>query len=458
MKIVIVGVGKIGRKLAEQLCKENHDITVIDQQSDRLEETSEELDILCVEGNGATAATQLEAGVDTADLMIACTSEDELNLLCCLVAKKLGAKHTIARVRTPEYDSELSLIWDDLGLSLSVNPELQCAEEMARSLRTPSAIKTDTFAGGNVELLMFQLPADSALVGKTLMDLPSLIRSKVLVCTVERGENEVYIPSGSFRLEAGDRICFVASRKDAQGFFRQMGLFSGRIRSALIVGGGRIAYYLARLLLDSGLSVTIIESDYARCEQLSDLLPKATVLHGDGTNEDFLGEAGLASVDTFAALTGMDEENILMGLFVRRKYPRTKVVTKVNRSSYESILNTMDVGSIYNPRITTSNLICRYARSMENSLSSSKIETLYKLCGGRVEALEFRVAEGSPVCGQELMKLPVKKNILIGCITRAGKVIIPSGHDTIEPGDSVIVVTTVTGLAELDDILDARRG
>ena len=458
MKIVIVGVGKIGRKLAEQLCKENHDITVIDQQSDRLEETSEELDILCVEGNGATAATQLEAGVDTADLMIACTSEDELNLLCCLVAKKLGAKHTIARVRNPEYDSELSLIWDDLGLSLSVNPELQCAEEMARSLRTPSAIKTDTFAGGNVELLMFQLPADSALVGKTLMDLPSLIRSKVLVCTVERGENEVYIPSGSFRLEAGDRICFVASRKDAQGFFRQMGLFSGRIRSALIVGGGRIAYYLARLLLDSGLSVTIIESDYARCEQLSDLLPKATVLHGDGTNEDFLGEAGLASVDTFAALTGMDEENILMGLFVRRKYPRTKVVTKVNRSSYESILNTMDVGSIYNPRITTSNLICRYARSMENSLSSSKIETLYKLCGGRVEALEFRVAEGSPVCGQELMKLPVQKNILIGCINRAGKVIIPNGHDTIEPGDSVVVVTTVTGLAELDDILDTRRG
>ena len=458
MKIVIVGDGKIGSTLAEQLCSEGHDITVIDRLSERLEQTSEDLDILCIEGNGVTVATQMEAGVDTADLLIAVTSEDEVNLLSCLVAKKLGAKHTIARVRNPEYDSELSLISDDLGLSLSVNPDLQCAEEMARSLRIPSAIKTDTFAGGNVELLTFQLPADSVLVGKTLMELPSLIRAKVLVCAVERGEKEVHIPSGSFRLEAGDRICFVASRKNAQGFFRQVGLSSGRIRSALIVGGGRIAYYLARLLLDSGLSVTIIEADYARCEQLSELLPKATILHGDGTNESFLLEAGLASTDAFAAMTGIDEENILISLYARRNYPKTKVVTKVNRRSFESILKTMDIGSVYNPRFTTSNRICRYARSMENSLSSSKIETLYKLCGERVEALEFRVAEGSPVCGQELMKLPVRKNILIGCITRAGKVIIPSGHDTIEPGDSVIVVTTVTGLAELDDILDARRG
>ena len=456
MKIVIVGDGKIGSTLAEQLVREGHDVTVIDQKEERLKHTSEELDILCVQGNGATYETQMEGGVDSADLLIAVTATDEVNLLCCLVAKKLGAKHTIARVRNPEYVSELSLISDDLGLSLSVNPELQCATEIARSLRIPSAIKADTFAGGNAELLKFQLPMDSRLVGKTLMELPGLIRAKVLVCAVERGENEVYIPSGSFRLEAGDRISFLASKKDAQAFFRQVGLSAGRIRSVLIVGGGRTSFYLARQLLDAGLSVTVIDESYERCEQLAELLPKAEILHGDGTNESFLRESGVESVDAFAAMTGIEEENILIGLFVRRTWPKIKVITKIDRNSFRSIVDTMDIGSAYNPRNSTANLICRYARSMENSLSSSKIETLYKLCGGRAEALEFRVADASPVCGVELMNLKLKSGILISCISRVGQVIIPSGHDVIRPGDTVVVVTSVTGLTDLSDILDQR--
>ena len=438
MKIVIVGDGKVGSTLAEQLSREGHDITIVDRSPDPLQQTTEDLDILCIEGNGATYETQLEAGVDSADLLIAVTASDELNLLCCLIAKKAGAQHTIARVRNPEYNAELPLITEDLGLSLSVNPELTCATEIARSLRLPSAMRADTFADGHVELLQLILQPDSPLAGKTLMELPSLTRSNVLIGAVQRGEHDnVTIPGGAFRLEAGDRIMLISTPHSAQTFFRQLKLGASRIRQVLIVGGGRIAYYLARQLLESGLDVKIIEKDYSRCEELSEFLPKATILHGDGTNEAFLREAGIAQTDAFASLTGMDEENILMSLYVRKSFPRVKVITKVNRASFQSI--------------------CRYVRAMQNSVGS-KVETLYKLVGGKVEALEFQVAEGSPVCGTPLSTLRLRRNLLIASINRGGKIIIPSGSDTIEPGDTVIVITTITGLSDLGDILDRRKG
>ena len=338
-----------------------------------------------------------------------------------------------------------------------MNPELLCATEIARTLRIPSAIKTDTFANGHVELLKVQIPQDSLIAGKTLMELPSLVKAKILICAVERGEQEVYIPSGSFRLEAGDRISFVASIRDAQAFFHQIKLASSRVRTVLIVGGGHIAYYLAKQLTDLGVGVKITEVNYERCLQLSSLLPKAEILHGDGTNEGFLRECGVAQTDAFAALTGIDEENVLMGLYVRKTFPKVKVITKINRYSFQSIIETMDLGSVFNPRFSTSNVICRYARSMQNSLGSN-VETLYKLVGGKAEALEFRVAEGSAVCGIPLQTLRLRQNLLIGCINRAGKILIPSGQDTIEPGDTVVVVTSVTGLNELDDILEKRRG
>lgn len=460
MKIVIVGDGKIGSTLAEQLSREGHDITIIDRSPKPLQQTSETLDILSVEGNGATYQTQIEAGVDTADLMIAVTASDELNLLCCLVAKKLGAKHTIARVRNPEYDGELSLIQDDLGLSLSVNPELTCASEMARSFRVPSAIKADTFAGGRVELLQVRITPESPLVGRTLMELPALTRTRVLICAVERGdqeEQEVYIPYGSFRLEANDRISLIAEPRTAQTFFKKTRLAASPVHQAMLVGGGRIAYYLAKQLLDSGVDVTVIDSDYTRCEELAELLPKATILHGDGTDETFLRESGIAETDAFATLTGIDEENVLMGLYIRKTYPKVKVITKLNRNSFRNIIDTMDVGSVFNPRHSASNLICRYVRAMENSVGS-KVETLYKLVDGKVEALEFRVAENADFCGIPLQTLKLRKNLLIGSIFRNGKVITPSGQDTLEPGDSVIVVTTITGLSDLRDILEKRKG
>ena len=260
MKIVIVGDGKVGSTLAEQLSREGHDITIVDRSPDPLQQTTEDLDILCIEGNGATYETQMEAGVDSADLLIAVTASDELNLLCCLIAKKVGAQHTIARVRNPEYNSELPLITDDLGLSLSVNPELTCATEIARSLRLPSAMRADTFADGHVELLQLLLREDSPLAGKTLMELPALTRSNVLIGAVQRGEDSVTIPGGSFRLEPGDRVLLVSTPRSAQSFFRQTKQDSTRVRQVMLVGGGRIAYYLAKQLLESGLDVKIIES------------------------------------------------------------------------------------------------------------------------------------------------------------------------------------------------------
>ena len=457
MKIVLVGGGKVGAALARQLSEEGHNVTVVDTNKVRVEHIGESYDVMSILGNGSSITTLSEAGVEDADVFIAVTGSDELNLLCCMFAKKAGHCHAIARVRNPMYVEELNLIKDDLGLSLSVNPELLCATEIARTLRIPSAIKTDTFANGHVELLKVQIPQDSLIAGKTLMELPSLVKAKILICAVERGEQEVYIPSGSFRLEAGDRISFVASIRDAQAFFHQIKLASSRVRTVLIVGGGHIAYYLAKQLTDLGVGVKITEVNYERCLQLSSLLPKAEILHGDGTNEGFLRECGVAQTDAFAALTGIDEENVLMGLYVRKTFPKVKVITKINRYSFQSIIETMDLGSVFNPRFSTSNVICRYARSMQNSLGSN-VETLYKLVGGKAEALEFRVAEGSAVCGIPLQTLRLRQNLLIGCINRAGKILIPSGQDTIEPGDTVVVVTSVTGLNELDDILEKRRG
>ena len=459
MKIVIVGDGKIGSTLAEQLSREGHEITIIDRSGEPLQQTSEDLDILCVEGNGATYATQMEAGVDSADLLIAVTMSDELNLLCCLVAKKIGARHTIARVRNPEYSGELSLISDDLGLSLSVNPELLCATEIARTLRIPSAIKTDTFANGHVELLKVQIPPDSILAGKTLMELPgpgqgqnSDLRGRARRAgrsTFRRARSGWRRATASRSLHRSATRRRFSTRSSSPRLARADG--HDRRRRAHRVLSGQAADRPRHGRQDHR------RSNYERCLQLSTLLPKAEILHGDGTNEGFLRECGVAQTDAFAALTGIDEENVLMGLYVRKTFPKVKVITKINRYSFQSIIETMDLGSVFNPRFSTSNVICRYARSMQNSLGSN-VETLYKLVGGKAEALEFRVAEGSAVCGIPLQTLRLRKNLLIGCINRAGKILIPSGQDTIEPGDTVVVVTSVTGLNELDDILDKRRG
>ncbi|MDD3165189.1 MAG: Trk system potassium transporter TrkA [Oscillospiraceae bacterium] len=455
MKIIIVGDGKVGATLAEQLSREGHDITMIDKNSAKSHRSGETLDIMSVEGNGAILSVQKEAGVEKADLLIAATSSDELNMLCCLVAKKTGARHTIARVRDPEYDEELNLFREDLGLSMAVNPELACASEMARLLRFPSAIKVDTFARNRAELLEVQIPPQCPLVGMQLKQL-SIFRTKVLVAVVVRGEHEVHIPSGEFCLQAGDRISVAARPAEAAEFFKKINISTGPVHQAMIVGGGKIAFYLAKQLVESHINVKIIDSDLERCRALAELLPDATIIHGDGTDQELLREEGLAQMDAFASLTGIDEENILLSLYAKH-HSKAKVLTKLNRISFLEIFGSTELGSVYSPRYIAAEAILRYVRGMQNSYGS-KIETLCRIANDRAEALEFRVSEQSAVCGVPLMELKFKKNLLICCINRGGKILTPKGQDTIQPNDTVIVVTTNTGFSTLDDILEKKRG
>ena len=449
MKIVIIGAGKIGVTLADQLVREGHEITVVDHTAATLEPVST-LDVMTVEGNGISIETQVEAGVPNADLAIAVMSTDEQNLLACLIAKKLGVGNTIARVRNPEYSTGIRMVKDDLGLSMALNPELASASEIARILRAPAAIKIDTFSKGRVELHKFRIPDGSLLNGMQLMDLGKL-QTGVLICVVERGAHDVFIPSGSFTLLAGDRISFVAKPKTAYKFFHKIGLAANPVKRVMLIGGGRISYYLARQMLDFGASVKIIESNRAVCDDLSERLPDASIIHGDGTNEKLLAEEGIAKMDAVATLTGIDEENVLMSLYAR-SVSDAKIVTKINRTTFSHIIKSMDLGSVFHPRYIAADHIVRYVRAMQNSLGSN-VETLYKIVGNKAEALEFRATAKSLVCGKPLMELRLRPNLLIGAINRGGKILTPAGRDTIEAGDTVIVVTSATGLNDLDAII-----
>lgn len=455
MKILIIGDGKIGSVLAEQLSMERHAVTLIDQNGGALEQSNNDLDVMVVEGDGASREIQLEAGAAEADMVIACTGADELNLLCCLIAKKLGARHTIARVRNPIYVDELELIKDDLGLSMTINPEAEAAREMARVLRFPSALEIDTFARGRVEILKLRIAQDSPLDGMTLMELGKF-KAQVLICAVERGEQDVYIPSGSFRLQAGDKISIVARPAEAIRFFRQIGVARTRVRQVMIIGGGRIGFYLAKELLAAGMDVKIIERELAACEELSQALPEAAILHGDGTDQHLLMEEGLEHMDAVVSLTGIDEENIIISLYAART-TKAKVITKVNRDSYRQIVGQLDIGSVFYPRRISADNVVRYVRAMQDSDAYASMETLCKLADGKAEALEFRVAKAAAYCGKPLQELSLRDNLLIGCITRGNRIITPRGSDTIEVGDSVIVVTTHSGIATLDDIFAPRK-
>lgn len=453
MKIVIIGAGKIGVTLTEQLLREHHEITVVDLRGEALETVST-LDVLTVEGNGITPEIQREAGVPEADLVIAVMSTDEENLLACLVARKLGVSSTIARLRNPDYSTGIHLLKDDLGLSMVLNPELDSASEIARILRAPSAMKIDTFAKGRVELHKVRLPEASPLDGMKLSELGRL-HGGVLICVVERGEHEVFIPDGSFVLRAGDRISFVAKPRTADRFVSRIGIRVDPVKRVMLLGGGRISYYLAKQMLEFGANVKIIEASEEICQSLAERLPDATIIHGDATNGRLLAEEGIEKMDAVASLTGIDEENVLLSLYAR-SVTDAKIITKINRTTFSRIIGSMDLGSVFHPRYIAADHTVRYARAMENSLGSN-VETLYKLVGNKVEALEFRATAKSAVCGKPLMELQLLPNLLIGAITRGGKVLTPGGRDTIEPGDTVIVVTTVPGLNDLDDILDKRR-
>lgn len=451
LNIIIVGCGKVGSTLIDQLTKEGHDISIIDNNSAKIQELTNLYDVMGVVGNGASFTVQKEAGVDDADLLIAVTGSDELNMLCCTVAKRVGNCAAIARVRTPDYSQEIGYLREKLGLAMIINPEQEAATEAARILGMPFAIEVDSFAHGQAELVKFKVPEDNKLDGKALFNLDKNQSESVLICGVERN-GEVFIPSGNFVIQAGDLVSVLGTRKSIRKFMGYIGIQTHSVRNSMIIGGGKAAYYLANELIHMGIAVKIIERDRNRCEELSTLLPKAIIINGDGSEEELLKEEGIEGIESFIPLTGIDEENIMLTLHAKQ-VSQAKIITKINRINFSNVINSLDLGSVIYPKYITSEAIIAYVRAKRNSLGSSNIETLYHIFNQQAEAIEFKVTDAEKIIDIPLMDLSLKKNLLVSCITRGGKVIIPRGQDCIKKGDSVVVITTNTGFKDITDIL-----
>ncbi len=450
LNIIIVGCGKVGYTLIEQLTREGHDITIIDKNPQKIQEITNLYDIMGMAGNGASYSVQMEAGIEKADLIIAVTESDELNLLCCTVAKQVGRCAAIARVRTPDYSKEAAYLQEKLGLTMIINPELEAAKEIARILYLPGALDVTTFAHGQAKLIKFKIPEGNVLDGVTISYFGKNIASNVLICAIER-DGKVYIPDGDFLLLRGDIISFVTPRGYDKVFLQDIGFQTNHVKDTTIVGGGRATYYLADRLLSMGISVKIIESNRDRCEELSILLPKAVIINGDGTDEELLKEEGIDYTESFVPLTGIDEENILLTLYAKQM-SKAKLVTKINRMNFKDVISKLDLGSVVYPRYITAEAIVAYVRA-KNASRDSSIETLYHMFDYQVEAIEFRVDEDSAVTNTPLKDLALKKDLLICFINRNGSVLIPTGQDCIKVGDSVMVVTTHTGFDNILDIL-----
>ncbi len=452
MKIIIAGCGKVGFVLAEQLNEEGHELTVIDSNEEKVGEVGNTLDVMAIQGNATSYRVQLEAGVEDADLFIAMTGKDEVNLLCCLIARKAGHCQTIARVRDPGYYSEIGFIKEELGLSMAVNPELAAAADIARLIQVPSAMEVDTFARGKVDLVRFRIPEGSSWAGKKLSEVNRRFEGKMLICVIEREKtHELLIPDGNAVLNEGDSISVVMPPHELKALFAGIGISSRMIKHVMIAGGGTIAYYLAKMLLKSKIKVKIIENNRERCEKLSELLPEAMVIYGDASGTDLLREEGIQNAEAFVSLTGLDEENVMLS-FYAGKVSQAKIITKINKITYGGIIDNFEIGSVISPKNLTAERIIKYVRSMQNSIGSA-VEAVYRLMDNRVEALGFSVKEGARVLNVPLTELTLKDNLLLCNIVRNGKAILPSGQDRILAGDSVIVVTTHRGLDEIDDIL-----
>ena len=456
MRIVVIGEGKVGFTLTRELSREGHDLLVIDNRKDALVQVEERLDVMVLEGNGASVKVQQAAEVGKCDLMIAVTSADETNLLCCMVARKLGCPHTIARIRNPEYETQLRFMRGELGLTMSINPEKAAAHEIARVLRFPAAMKLESFSKGRLELVEYRLPENSALNGVQLLDIYRNARARVLICAVSR-KGQTTIPSGDFELKTGDKIYVTAAPDQLSAFFQYLGVFRKKASTVMIVGASKMSYYLADELLHMGMSVKIIDQNEARCTQISEQLPRALVIQGDGTDSELLAEEGIDHTDAFVALTGLDEANILMAMCASRQTEQCKVVAKINRRSLMDLVSSEGIiDSVVSARDVTTELIVQYVRAMEGA-AGSQIKTLHRLVDGAVEALEFHVDRDPDLVNVPLRELKLRSGVLIaGIVRRDGEIVIPGGNDTIRAGDDVIVVTQDTALQELRDIL--RQG
>lgn len=452
MNIVIVGDGKVGATLVEHLAMEDHNIVVIDRNQKVVEQMVNSYDVMGVCGNGASYEVQVEAGVADSHLFIAATSSDELNILCCLMAKKVGTQHTVARVRNPDYLKQTPFFKDELGLSLIVNPEFDAANEIAKVLRFPNATNIETFYRGLVDLAEIKLDENNPLCNMKIMDIFKAFNTRILICAVQR-KNEVIIPHGDFVLQVGDRIHITAPRGVLVSFMKQLKIYKHRTKDIMITGGGKMGYYLARqLCATGGYNVKIIEMDAGRCEELCELLPEANIIHGDGTDRAVLLEQGIEGQDAFVALTTIDEENIISAMYAS-SLGIGKTVAKVNRVSYE-VLESIGMDSAFSSKAIAANRIIAYVRALENSGEESSVQTLYKLVGGQVEALEFKISSDFHGIDIPLKDLDIRHDSLIACIIRNHQVIFPSGNDCIEKDDNVVVVTKANHISSINEIFE----
>lgn len=450
LKIIIVGNGKVGFTLAEHLSKEDHDVTIVDTDFATLKKASDTLDVMCIKGNGASVSTLQEAGAAAADVVIAATDLDEINMVCCLTAKRMGAKYVIARIRNAEYTVGQASLKKELGIDLVINPEQATAVEISRLLRFPTAANIETFYRGRVELVGFRLQESDFLAGKTLGSLSHKLRSlPILFCAVERGE-QVFIPNGNSELTAGDLVYMIGEPVGVNQFFRALGRYMHKIRKVFITGGGRITYYLAVILEKLGQQIKIVECNEDRCRHLAEILPRSLIICGDGTDQDLLESENLSSNDAFVALTDRDEYNLIISLYAAQQGV-PKVVAKTNRQNYIGIARSVGLDSVISPKLITSNHILQVVRGMKNS-KGSVMKSLYRIAGNRVEAMEFVVNATTRHLGVPLKDLRLKKGILIAVIIHNNKIIIPEGSSSISEGDSVIIVSRDSGILDINDI------
>ncbi len=451
MKVIIAGCGKVGTALVSALSLEGHDIVVIDNDAEAISNITNTHDIMSVCGDVTDCETLLESGVDNARLFVSVTNSDEVNMLSCLIARRMGARHTIARIRKPEYsDHSLDFLRRQLELSVAINPEQLVAKEIYNILKLPTAVKIEKFSSDSFEMMELRIREDSAFVGKNLIELRSKFKANFLVCAVHRGDT-AYIPDGNFVLNAGDRIGITAAPAELQKLLKQLGTVRKQARTVMILGAAKTSYYLAKMLVESGTSVKIIEKDEERCKLFSHEIPEAVIIHGDGADQELLREEGINSVDAFVSLTGTDEQNILISCFALSQ-DVSKVITKINRNEFLSIAEKLGLDSIVSPKAAVADVLVSYARALQNSMGS-KVEMLYKLMDGRVEALQFNVNADFKYVDIPLKELQTKSNVLIAGIVRGRKTIIPSGMDSIQKGDKVVVFTTGHRLGDLSDII-----
>ena len=449
MRIIIVGIGKVGYVLAENLSKNNHHVTMIDKNINAIQKAEDHMEILTIKGSGVSTNVLLDAGVQTADLLIAVTNSDEVNMVACLTAKKLGVKHTIARIRDPEYAHELSILKEELDLDLVINPELAAADEIANVLNFSTAINVESFAKGRVRMIELRVTEEMPIVGMKLKDIFNKLISSVLIGVVER-DNEVIIPNGDFVINHNDLIYLIGKPSSVYNFCKHAGKCPLRIKNVMIVGGGRISIYLAELLLEMDMKVKIIEIDRAKCLELSELLPQALVINGDGTDEELLKSENIAEMDSFIAVTGIDEENFMSALLAKQCGVR-KVITKVSRMNYVNIIKNLGIDSVISPKLITTNQILKYIRG-------DNVETLYRTIEGQAEIIELVAGKDCSILNKKIKKLGLQKDVIIATLVRKNEIVIPNGNDIIREGDRVIIIAKNKNFSNLDQLVRNTSG